>query len=82
MLCFPEKFLGVIKMNFQQRMNRSLTRIRCTATQRNDDFVPGSLASRISMVWPLTREVASLNRYHDVEQRLQRDVAVLSRRKR
>ena len=46
-----------------------------------DDFVPGTAANRLSLVWPLTREVASLSRYHHVERRLQRDVAVLSRRK-
>lgn len=45
-------------------------------------FVPGTPASRISMVWPLTREVSSLSRRHDAERRLQRDVAVLSRRRR
>jgi hypothetical protein len=68
--------------NFQQRMNRSLTRLSRMADQQSDDFVPGSIASRILMVWPLTLEVTSLSRYHDVERRLQRHVAVLNRRKR
>jgi hypothetical protein len=45
-----------------------------------DDFVPGTMAERIKMVWTLTAEVASLTRKYDVEQRLQRDVTVLKRR--
>ncbi len=45
-----------------------------------DDFVPGTMAERIKMVWVLTAEIASLTRKYDVEQRLQRDVAVLKRR--
>ena len=45
-----------------------------------DDFVPGTPASRIAMVWPITEELASLSPNHNVEQRLQRDVTVLKRR--
>ena len=48
----------------------------------DDDFVPGSAAYRIGLVWPLTKEVASLSKRYDVEQRLQRHITRLSRRKR
>lgn len=64
----------------QRGMNRRRTRIGRTTDVRNDDFVRGSAARRLGMVWPLTREVASWSKTHDAEQRLQRDVAVLSRR--
>ena len=63
-------------------MKRALTRIVRIAEKRNDDYVPGSLGKRLRMVWPLTKEVASLSKIHDVERRLQRDVAVLGRRGR
>jgi hypothetical protein len=48
---------------------------------RHEEIVPGTPAERIALVWPLTREVVSLTRRYDAERRLQRDVAVLSRRK-
>lgn len=47
---------------------------------RNDDFVPGTPADRMALVWPLTREIASLSKKHDVERRLQRHVTRLVRR--
>lgn len=47
---------------------------------RATDVVPGTPAERIGLVWPLTREAASLSRRHDVERRLQRHVARLGRR--
>jgi len=33
--------------------------------RRRDDFVAGTPAERIGLVWPLTREVASLSKRHD-----------------
>ena len=65
-----------------KKMDRTRTRIGRMGDHPFDDFVPGSMVSRISMVWPLTREVTLLSREHDVERRLQRHVAVFSRRKR
>jgi len=62
-------------------MNRKLTKIEHMSGHKNDDYVPGSIASRLNLVWPLTRETASLSKHYNVEQRLQRNVAVLSRRK-
>jgi len=35
--------------------------------RRDDDFVPRSPAERIGLVWPLTREVASLSKRYDAE---------------
>ncbi len=63
-------------------MNRKIVRVGLITEIRNDDFVPGSPGKRLSLVWPLTQEVASLSRYHDVERRLQRNIAIISRRKR
>lgn len=47
-----------------------------------DDYVPGTMAYRIGLVWPLTQEAASLSPYHDAERRLQRHVTRLVRRER
>ena len=43
----------------------------------NDDYVPGTPEYRIGLVWPLTREIASLSVRYDVERRLQRHVTCL-----
>jgi hypothetical protein len=45
-----------------------------------NDFVQGTMAERIEMVWPLTVEIVSLTKEFNAEQRLQRNVAVLKRR--
>lgn len=46
----------------------------------NDDYVPGTPEYRVSLVWPLTLEIASLSIKHDVKRRLQRHVTRLVRR--
>jgi hypothetical protein len=50
------------------------------ADHRNDDYVPGTPEERIRLVWPLTREIASLSVKHDAERRLQRHVTCIVRR--
>jgi len=61
-------------------MNKKQTGIRRMKDQRNDDdYVPGTPEERISLVWPLTKESASLSPKHDVERRLQRHVTRLVR---
>jgi len=47
---------------------------------RNVDYVSGTPEDRILLVWPLTKEIASLSVKHDVERRLQRHVTRLVRR--
>lgn len=47
---------------------------------RTNEIVRGTPAERIGLVWPLTREVASLSKRHNVERRLQRHVAGIGRR--
>ena len=61
-------------------MQRKNTAIYRMSDRRNDDFVEGTPAYRIGLVWPLTREVVSLSKNHDAEQRLQRHVTRLIRR--
>lgn len=63
-------------------MNKNITTIGRISEERNNDFVSGSPTSRIALVWPLTEEVASLSKRHDVKQRLQRNITVVNRRKR
>ena len=48
---------------------------------RNADYVAGTPEDRILLVWPLTKEIASLSVKHDVERRLQRHITSLIRRK-
>jgi hypothetical protein len=57
-----------------------------TISKRNlsdsgNSYVPGTPAERIAMVWPLTVEAYSLSGKYDVEQRLQRHIVRLVRRK-
>lgn len=61
-------------------MDRSLTSLHIMSDRVNDDFVPGTPADRIMLVWTLTKEVTSLSKYHDAERRLQRHVTRLIRR--
>ena len=63
-------------------MDRKHTAIFRMSDRRNDDFVPGTPADRISLVWPLTREIASLSKRHDAERRLQRHITRLVRQRR
>jgi hypothetical protein len=61
-------------------MNRTHTVTGRMTDHRNDDYVPGTPEERILLVWPLTREIASLSVKHDAERRLQRHVTCLVRR--
>ena len=61
-------------------MERTVTAKYRITDPRNDDFVPGTPAERIALVWTLTREIASLNKKYDVERTLQRHVTRLVRR--
>ena len=61
-------------------MDRTRTIALRMTDARTYEIVPGTPAERIGLVWPLTREVASLSKRHDAERRLQRHVAGLSRR--
>lgn len=61
-------------------MDRKRTAIYRMSDPRNEDFVPGTSADRIALVWPLTRELVSLSKKHDAERRLQRHVTRLVRR--
>jgi len=62
-------------------MDRKHTAIYRMIDNRNVDYVAGSAEDRILLVWPLTREIASLSIKHDVERRLQRHITSLIRRK-
>ena len=61
-------------------MDRSHTRVRRLGDGGEDDYVPGTAAERVALVWELTREAASLSKRYDVERRLQRHVTRLKRR--
>ena len=57
-------------------------RVLSDSEVRFDRPVPGTMAERIGMVWPLTAEIVSIGGRLDAERRLQRHVAVLSRGRR
>lgn len=62
-------------------VDRKKTRVFRSLKEADDGgFMPGTPAERLSQVWELTREVWSFMDPARVEQRLQRDVAVLKRR--
>ncbi len=61
-------------------MNRKHTALYRMWDHRNGGFVSGTPADRLSLVWPLTREIASLSKKYDAERRLQRHVTRLIRR--
>jgi len=63
-------------------MDRKQTAKFQMSDSMNDELTPGSPEERISLVWPLTRELASLSKIYDAERRLQRHVTSLSRRER
>lgn len=44
------------------------------------DYVPGTPEERMRLVWPMTREIASLRVKYDIERRLKRHVSRLIRR--
>ena len=71
---------GLRRKWYNRCMDRKRITIRNLSDRRNDDFIPGSVAYRIGLVWPLTREAASLSKRHDAERRLQRHVARVVRR--
>ncbi len=61
-------------------MDRKHTAIYRMTDNRDVDYVTGSAKDRILLVWPLTKEIASLSIKHDVERRLQRHITRLVRR--
>ena len=60
-------------------MDKSVTVIE-QSDPRNSGYVPGTMAERIAMVWPLTCEAVSLSGKYDVEQRLQRHITHIIRK--
>lgn len=65
------------------RLDRNFVRVyRSHATADDGGYMPGTAEERLSQVWDLTREVWFFCKGTDAEQRLQRDVAVLTRRER
>lgn len=62
-------------------MNREHTKLERNPDSLKSGIIPGSMAERIALVWPLTHEVASISKKHDAERRLQRHVTRVIRRK-
>ncbi len=60
-------------------MERKKIAIHRMSERRNDDFVPGTPAYRIGLVWQLTCEALSLNENVDTEQPLLRHVVRIVR---
>ena len=77
---YLQSLSAVQKDRIKRAMNKKHTAIFRMTDHRNDDYVPDRPEDRISLVWPLTREIVSLSVKHDAERRLQRHVTRLIRR--
>ena len=64
------------------KVNRNIFHKSGLSGHQDDNYVDASIQERIGIVWPLTKEIASLSPKHDVERRLQRHITVLHRRGR
>ena len=63
-------------------LKRKVIHVEKLSGHLDDNYVDASMEERIGMVWPLTMEVASLSPQHNVEQRLQRHIGILTKRGR
>jgi hypothetical protein len=63
----------ILKMN--------ITLSKCKVSESGPCFVNGTAEERLALVWPLTVEVVSLSNKYDPEQRLQRHIVRVIRRK-
>lgn len=63
-------------------LNRNIIKTGKLSEHQDDNYVTASMEERIGLMWPLTQEAASLSPQHDVEQRLQRHIGVLTKRGR
>ena len=61
-------------------MDKTITVIH-KSDPRNSGYVPGTMAERIALVWPLTCEAVSLSGKYDTKQRLQRHITRIFRKK-
>ena len=64
----------MIKLN---RKHAVLKRMK----QEDDDYVDASPAERVAFIWELTQEIWSLRDKKRVQQRLQRNITILKKRK-
>ncbi len=62
------------------KVNRDIVTLK-KLSDKDDGFVDASPQERISMVWELTKEAWYFKERKNVEQRLQRDVAKLIKKK-
>jgi hypothetical protein len=76
------RFLSCYNNAMKVRVNtRKTICMRHQSECANDSWVEGTSSERIGYVWPLTREVVSLCGKYDAEQRLQRHITGIVRRK-
>ena len=68
-------------MTEKTKVDRSTTRLVSLETD-DDGYVEGDPATRIALVWPMTLDTWAFVDRTDAERRLQRNVAVLVRRRR
>ncbi|NOR46313.1 MAG: hypothetical protein GQ534_12065 [Candidatus Delongbacteria bacterium] len=64
------------------RMNRNITKLsKSSHYTHNDEYVKGDMPTLFEMVWEITCDLWAFTGGNDVEQRLQRDVVNIIRRK-
>lgn len=64
------------------KLNKKIITRSLISDTNDDGFVDADMATRISMVWEITKDAWAFVRGSDAEQRLQRDVTMLIKRKR
>lgn len=67
------------KLSFMD-MNRQIVKRLKTDEEIDDGFVQADMTELISMIWEITKDAWSFVRGQDVKQRLQRDVAIITRK--
>ncbi len=62
-------------------LDRQIIKSAKLTEHQDDNYYDASMTERIGIVWPLTQEISSLSPQHNVEQRLQRHIGFLTKRR-
>ena len=52
-------------------MDKTITKVGRISAKQREEPVPGTPAERLTMMWPLTVEIAAISGKYDTERRLQ-----------
>ena len=72
---------SVVGYEVHMKLDRQVVTKSALRGHADDNYVPGTEAERLAMVWPITHEIAALSPQHNVERRLQKHLVRVFRRK-